>query len=122
MAESRVTATPYGYSELREILSPRKFGNLQIEGTIIVFAMFTRRESQSRARKKVCSAVWHAAQCLLLQGDCPGARSAMADTSMIPSPPRPAAHAAVSRLSATSSPSGHTRAEHQWRRTVSPRT
>ena len=54
--------------------------------------------------------------------DCPGARSVMADTSMIPSPPRPAAHAAVSRLSATSSPSGHTRAEHQWRRTVSPRT
>jgi len=37
--------------------------------------------------------------------DCSSARSAMADTSMIPSPSRPAAHAAGSHPWATSSPS-----------------
>jgi len=41
--------------------------------------------------------------------DCPGARSAIADTSTIPSPSRPAAHAAASQPSATSSPSVDTR-------------
>jgi len=41
--------------------------------------------------------------------DCPGARSAMADTSMIPSPSRPAAHTAGSHPWATSSPSVETR-------------
>jgi len=41
--------------------------------------------------------------------DCPGARSAMADVSMIPSPSWPAAHAAGSHPWTTSSPSVETR-------------
>ena len=41
--------------------------------------------------------------------DCCGARSAMADTSTIPSPSRPAAHAAASQPLATSPPSADTR-------------
>ena len=41
--------------------------------------------------------------------DCSSARSAMADTCMIPSPSRPVAHAAGSHPWATSSPSVETR-------------
>ena len=64
--------------------------------------------ARGEQRQKVCR-VWPEAQRLLLQGDFPGARSAMADTSMIPSPAWPAAHAAASHPWATSSPSVETR-------------